>query len=389
MPNDEVTRSPNELWFEELNEYELRNPRPGQVLLGRVVRKDADSVLVDVGYKSDALVEQKDIEKLPQDFFQNLSIGDEVYVEVLRPASGEKELLVSLSKGLDAQSWEKAKLYQANNQILSLQIHSYNRGGFLIKFETLMGFLPFSQVPEFQKVKSARKLEALKKKFIGVTLDVKILEVVREQNRLIFSVLAAEIEKRRQRLAQIKKGQILTGKIRNLTSFGAFVDLNGVEGLIHITQLDWREIKHPSEVVRVGEEVQVKVIKVDASQERIALSRKALLPSPWETILDEYQVGDYVEGRITRLAEFGAFVKLPIGVEGLIHTSQIGYTASTEAKEAVKPGDHVLVRILSIEPKKKRISLSMRKVPLEKQIAWAVAQSSSEKAEQKGKDASR
>ncbi len=375
MPEEEVFRSPSEPWFEELNEYELKNPRPGQVLLGRIVRKDADVVLVDVGYKSDALVEPKDIEDLPPEFFQNLTIGDEVYVKVIRSASGEKEMLVSLRKGLEAQSWEKAKLYQANNTTLQLSIASYNRGGFLMNFETLIGFLPFSQMPEFQGVKSPKKLEALKKKFVGKTLEVKIIEADPEQRRLIFSALAAEIDKRRQRLAHIKKGQVLTGTIRNLTSFGAFVDLDGIEGLIHISQLDWKQIKHPSEVVHIGEEVRVKVIRVETDRERIALSRKALLPSPWETIQDVYQVGDYVEGRITRLVEFGAFVKLPIGVEGLIHTSQIGYTTTPEAREAIKPGDVVLLRILSIEPQKKRIALSMRKVPLEKQIAWTMEQS--------------
>jgi small subunit ribosomal protein S1 len=206
---------------------------------------------------------------------------------------------------------------------------------------------------------------------VGKQLPVKVTEVDRTRNRLILSAEAAQKEKLTERLQELKKGQVLSGKVVKILDFGVFVDLGGVDGLVHLSQLSWKKAK-PSELVKVGDEIEVKVLEVDIERKRISLSRKALLPGPWQTIGEELKAGDYVEGIVTRLVDFGAFVKLPMGVEGLIHTSQIGYSSSQNPQGAIKPGDKVLLKVLDVNPERKRVALSMRQVPLERQIAWAM-----------------
>ncbi len=203
-------------------------------------------------------------------------------------------------------------------------------------------------------------------------MDVKITEVDQERRRLILSAEAAQQEKRMIRLEAFKRGQVVKGRVVKVVDFGVFVDLDGIDGLIHVSQLAWKKVKHPSECVKVGEEIDVKVIEIDHQRHRIGLSRKALLPGPWQTISDELKAGDYVEGIVTRLVEFGAFVKLPQGIEGLIHTSQIGYSSHQVPQSAIKSGDKVLLKVLEVKPDRKRIALSMRQVPIERQIAWSM-----------------
>lgn len=174
------------------------------------------------------------------------------------------------------------------------------------------------------------------------------------------------------RLQQLSRNQILRGRVTSIADFGVFVDLDGIEGLVHISQLDWKQVRRPGDVVKVGDEIDVKVTGIDVEKQRVSLSRKSVLPSPWETVAQEIKAGDYVEGRITRVVDFGAFVKLPIGLEGLIHKSQIGYGSTQNPQEAVKPGETVLLKVLEVNPERKRLALSMRQVPIERQIAWAM-----------------
>jgi small subunit ribosomal protein S1 len=360
-------------WYENfLDNYDYQNPRPGQVMEGRIIRMEEDGILVDIGLKRDALVPAKDLNQVDDEYLSKLEVDDQILVYILNYAVGDKELLVSLSKGLEHQSWEKAEKYMQEGLNLELPIIGFNRGGLIIKFDTLRGFLPFSLVPEIHGIRSPKRAEKIKNDLVGTQMNMKIIEVARQRNRLIFSAAAALEEQRKERLKELEKGQIITGRVVSIVDFGAFVDLGGVDGLIHISQLDWKKVKHPSEVVSVGDEVQVKVINVDVERERISLSRKALLPSPWETIAETLHAGDYVEGRVTRIVDFGAFIELPAGVEGLVHISQMGYSSSQDPKNSVKPGETVLLRVLEVHPDRKRVALSMRQVPLEKQIAWAM-----------------
>jgi small subunit ribosomal protein S1 len=219
---------------------------------------------------------------------------------------------------------------------------------------------------------------------VGTKIEVKITEVDHARNRLVLSAVAAQEAKRKARLKELKKGQRLIGRVVSIVSFGAFVDLNGVDGLVHISQLDWKKVKHPSELLKVGDDIEVKIINVDVENQRVNLSRKAVLPSPWITVGEILKAGDYIEGIVTRRVNFGVFVKLPIGIEGLLHNSQIGYSFMSNPLESIKPGDCVLVRILEVNPQRKRIALSMRQVPRERQLAWAVENLEAQEAKESG-----
>ncbi len=368
--------SPNEqqseLFASLLEQYDHQSPQAGQILQATIIQIDKDGILVDVGIKRDALIPAKDLVKINQTILDGLSPGTQIPVYVIGQSDENGELQLSLSKGLENQIWEKAEHCLQDGAVLNLEVLGHNRGGLIVRFDTLRGFIPYSLVPSLQGVRNPKRAEAIKNGLIGKPLAVKAVEIDRSLNRLIFSAQAAHEEAVHNRLADLKKGQVLTGKVVKIVDFGAFVDLQDVDGLIHISQLSWKKTQHPSELVKIGDEIEVKVIDVDVEKQRVSLSRKALLPGPWQTIQDELKSGDYVEGVVTRLVDFGAFVKLPMGVEGLVHTSQIGYASSQNPQGAIKPGDKVLLKVLDVNPERKRVALSMRQVPLEKQFAWAM-----------------
>jgi small subunit ribosomal protein S1 len=205
---------------------------------------------------------------------------------------------------------------------------------------------------------------------MGKPLRVKVIEVIPERKRLIFSAIGARKYLRQERLKSLSVGDVITGKVVGIVRFGIFVDLGGIDGLAHISELDWLDIRHPGEIASEGEEMQVEVIGIDVDQERIQLSRKSLLPNPWEKIETKYVPGDLVEVEILKVVDFGAFARLPEGIHGLIHKTQLGYTIPGNEGEIVKSGMKVLVKILRINPDRERIALSMRQVPMEKQLDW-------------------
>jgi small subunit ribosomal protein S1 len=370
LPNQENAKSE---WFENLiDQYDYQSPKPGQLINGDIISIDDDGILVDIGLKRDALIPSKDLSQLDSSIISSLEIGENVSVYVLGKAEGDRELLVSLSKGIEYASWKKAEELLNEGSTINLEIVGHNRGGLIVKFDNLRGFLPYSLVPEIQNVRNPKRAERIKNDLIGNNIEVKVIEVAQHRNRLIFSAMAAQEEKRRQRLENLKKGEIITGNVASIVDFGVFVDLDGIDGLVHISQLDWKKVKHPSEIVKLGDEINVQVISVDIEKQRVSLSRKTVLPSPWDSIGETLKPGDYIEGKVTRLVEFGAFVRLPSGVEGLIHISQVGYSSSQDPQNAIRPRETVLLRVLDVDPERKRIALSMRQVPLEKQIAWAM-----------------
>jgi small subunit ribosomal protein S1 len=366
-------------WYENfLNEYDYHNPKTGDIIEGTILSIEDEGFLVDVGLKRDALIQTKDLSRLDEDYVSSLKVGDVVTVFVLGQAEGDRELQVSISKGIEYASWKKAEKIMEEGLMVDLEVVGHNRGGLLLKFDNLRGFLPFSLVPEIQSIKNPKHAEQVKKSLMGSTIEVKVIEVAQYRNRLIFSALAAQEEKRSERLKELKKGQIIKGRVSSIVDFGVFVDLDGVDGLVHISQIDWKKVKHPTEILKVGDEIDVKIISIDLEKQRVSLSRKAVLPSPWDTIGETLEAGDYIEGKVTRQVDFGAFVRLPYGIEGLIHISQVGYSSSQDPKTAIKSGETVLLKVLEVNPEKKRIALSMRQVPLEKQIAWAMEDVSNE-----------
>jgi small subunit ribosomal protein S1 len=380
---DQTNQTPEqqgELFENLLTQYDHQPPQQGQVLQATIIQKDKDGILVDIGIKRDAMIPARDLSKIDTAYLDQLSPGMQIPVFVLGQSEESGELQLSLSKGLEDQLWEKAEKAMQDGTTLELDVLGHNRGGLIIRYESLRGFLPFSLVPDLQGVRSPKRADAIKNSLVGKTIPIKITEVDRSRNRLILSAEAAQKEILQKRFEEIKKGQVITGKVVKILDFGAFVDLGAVDGLVHITQLAWKKPNHPSEVVKLGEEIEVKIIDVDVERQRISLSRKALLPGPWQTLGDELKAGDYIEGVVTRLVDFGAFVKLPMGIEGLIHTSQIGYSSSQNPQSVIKPGDKVLLKVLEVNPERKRVALSMRQVPMERQIAWAMGNLEAESA---------
>ncbi len=360
-------------WFENfIANYDTQNPKVGDILQATIIRKDQDGIFLDLGLKREIMVPARDLEGLAPELQAGLESGNQIPVMVISEASENREMDVSVSRGLEEQIWEKAQKCMDQGEILNLEVVDHNRGGLIVRYENLRGFVPYSLIPELRGIRNPKRAETIKSGMVGKSINLKITEVDAPKRRLILSAESAQAEKRQELLLQFKKGQIISGKVVKILDFGAFIDLGGIDGLVHISQLSWKKVKHPSEVLSVGEEVQVKVIEVDRERQRIGLSRKALLPGPWQTLPEEVSDGDYIEGVITRIVDFGAFAKIPQGVEGLIHTSQIGYSAHLDPQSAVKPGDRVLVKVLEIKPERKRIALSMRQVPMERQIAWAM-----------------
>jgi small subunit ribosomal protein S1 len=367
---EEASESWEDIFEAALDTFDYENPVRGQILEGEIIQIDEDSVLVDIGAKRDAIVPRKDLDRLDDELRESISQGDQIPVYVMRTAKIGGDLLVSINRGLEQEDWERAAKLLESGEVLHQPIIGQNRGGLVVRFGRLRGFVPNSHIPDLRRNGSGDQLKQQKEEMIGQELVVKVLEVNQKRRRLVLSSRAARRERRLIRLKELHVDSTLTGTVVNLVDFGAFVDLGGVDGLVHISELDWSRVDHPSEVLEVGQELEVKVLDVDVERERISLSRKALLANPWDNITERYTPGDLVEGEVTNVRNFGAFMMLPEGVEGLIHVSEIGIIGPGNPEDVVHPGDKVLARILDIESDRERISLSLSRVSKDEQLAW-------------------
>lgn len=353
-------------WYEQLlDDYDYQSPQVGQLLTGEIIRIDDDALLVDVGLKRDAIVPAGDLSNLKPEVRGKLSVGDQVQVYVTRPAEGNQDLLVSLSQGLEHENWEQAKNHLENGAILLLEVIGLNQGGLLVRYDELRGFVPNSKIPELRNIRDRRRLELVKRDMIGSHIAVKTIEVDQEKDRLVFSAEAAEQDQRTRRLRELEKGQVIRGKVVTIVDFGVFLDLNGVDGLVHISELDWQRVNHASDVCKLGDEFEVMVVEVDLDRERVSLSRKATIPNPWEALTERFKPGETVAGRVTNVLDFGAFVELPGGIQGLLHASEIDGLDSRKPQEVLEQGAQLLVRIVTLDPQRERVSLSLRQVPPE------------------------
>ena len=354
-----------------LKDYTPEQPKRGQLLDGEILFMDESSIILDVGAKRDAIVPRREMERLSDQNFQDLDVGDQVPVFVLRTPTITEPLLVSLEKGREKLDWDLAEEKLAKSETLELEIVDQNRGGLVAVFGRLRGFVPNSHIPGLRdKTYNKEDLISLKEELIGSKMTLKPIEVDRKKRRFILSGKNAHREARQKIMQELNVGQIVKGRVVNIVDFGAFVDIGNIDGLIHISELDWEMVKHPSEVVSIGDELEVLVKSVDIDRERIGLSRKALLDDPWETIYDRYQIGSLIEGKIANLCHFGIFVKLPDGIEGLVHKSELDIIGPGMPQNMFKCGDPILVRIIDIDPIKKRMGLSLRQVTYEEQVAW-------------------
>jgi small subunit ribosomal protein S1 len=362
----ETQPSMEELLAQE--ELSLDLPRQGQIRSGVVVGINDDEILVSIGAKSEGIIPGKEISQLDPEERNEIVLGKEITVYVVTPEDTNGNLLLSRSKAIEEEDWSQAEKLVASSEIHEGSIAGYNKGGLIVKMGRLRGFVPASQVsPSRRMAYGGNTPDQRWAKMTGQSIIVKTIEVDRERRRLIFSELAALQESREifkeRLLEEIKEGDVLNGRVTSLADFGAFVNINGADGLVHMTEISWEHISHPSQALKVGQEVKVKVINIDEENKRIGLSIRQLQSDPWPDKVSTFREGQLVQAKIVRLAKFGAFARLEnTDLEGLIHISELSDQRVEHPKEVLKDGDVMTLRVIKIDPSNHRIGLSLRKV---------------------------
>ncbi len=357
--------------------HSLRSVKRGDVVEGVIVRKDPEEILVDIGLKSEGVLSTKELPATGYGSFDELNVGDEVLVFVMQPETPEGHAVVSLKRARLERQWRIAQEQYDRGDLLEAKVIDFNKGGLIVDLDGIRGFVPISQILNLKREDTADSAETNAKlqAMVGRTLQLKIIEINRNRNRLILSERLAVQEwrtKRREELLnELQVGEVRKGTVSNLANFGAFVDLGGADGLVHISQLAWSRVNHPSEVLHVGQEVEVQVLGVDKEKKKIALSIKRAEVDPWTTVEQRYQVGQLVKGIVTKIAPFGAFARIEDGVEGLIHLSEL--LPGQDPKTALHEGQELTLRILRIESERRRLGLSVRQAvePDQEQAAEA------------------
>ena len=333
----------------------------GDIVKGRVTKVDDRQALVDVGYKFDGVIPISELSSLHVEKASDvLTEGDEVEVKVLRVNDEEDKLILSKRAADAERAWKELKEKHEAGETIEAKVAEVVKGGLVVDVG-VRGFIPASHV-ERHYVEDFSG-------YVGRTLPLKVLEIDPEQNKLILShklVLEEELaRKKEETLNNLQVGEILEGTVQRLTDFGAFVDIGGVDGLVHVSELAWHRVEHPSDVLSEGDRVKVKVLKVDRENERISLSIKETQPGPWDQVADHIHPGDVITGTVKRLVSFGAFVEVYPGVEGLVHISQISRRHIATPSEVLEEGQEVRVKVLDLKPEQKRISLSIKEAEQE------------------------
>lgn len=333
----------------------------GDIVRGTVVQIDSDGAMVDVHTKSEGIIPRAEVEALGED---ELQVGQEVTVFVVRIEDEDGHLILSKRQADYERGWQEIIEAEKSGEVLEATVSEAVRGGLIVDLGTYgQGFVPASHV----STKRPKNLH----RYVGQTLRLKVIEVDRRRKRVVLSHRLVQEEERRQQkedtLQTLAEGQIREGVVRRLTDFGAFVDLGGVDGLLHVSEMAWTRINHPSEVLRQGDKIQVMVLKLNLEENRISLGRRQLLPDPWKEVPRMFKEGQIIKGKVTRTGPFGAFVQLPNGIEGLIQMGELADRRVNNAEDVVQVGDEVEVKILQIRPKERRIALSKRQADLERE----------------------
>jgi small subunit ribosomal protein S1 len=360
--------------------YDLNQVRRGDILTGTIVSISPNEILIDIGSKSEGIVSGREMERLSPEDLATLQEGEQIPVYVVKPEDEEGNTILSLARAQAEADWLNAqKLYESGG-IYEGKVVGHNKGGLIVHFGQIRGFLPGSQLATDQRVGGTGK-EGQWGHMLGQSLSLKIIEIDRRRNRLIFSERVAVEEQRKKQkeelLSSLEEGDVLTGRVTSLADFGAFVDLGGADGLIHLSELSWSRVSHPRDLLQVGQEIEVYVLNIDSVRQRIGLSLKRLQPEPWSQVLDQYEIGQVVDARITKLANFGAFAQIG-EVEGLIHLSELTDSNITHPREVVQEGDQISVKIIRIDPERRRIALSLKQA--EGDVDWQEYQQTAEEA---------
>jgi small subunit ribosomal protein S1 len=363
---------PMALLLEEFDDSYVNQPQTGDIRYGVVVDKRAGELLIDIGYKSEGIVTGREVDRLEGEF-REMAIGDEVPVYVMRE-DRDGNLLLSISRARAESDWKQAEELLETQDIFTGSVSGFNRGGVIVKIGQVRGFVPASQLSSESQAMQLTEGEPDNRwmKLMDTELRMKVIDLDRRRNRLILSERVAIREWRREQkeklLESLEEKSVCEGVVSSLADFGAFVNLGGADGLIHLSELSWGRISHPSEVVSIGQKIKVMVLNVDRERKRIGLSLRRLLPEPWVTVPDRYEVGQIVRGVVKKLVHFGAFARLDKDtIEGLIHISELTERRITHPSEVVTEGQELDLRIIRIDTDKRRIGLSLKQVSPEEE----------------------
>ena len=366
---EQHTNNNNQTMESLLQEQDLNVdlPQAGEIRTGVIASVSPTQILVSIGAKSEGVVSGRELDQLSNEEREALQIGQEVHVFVINPEDANGNVVLSLKRAQEQLSWENVEKLLDSDNVIDSKIIGFNKGGLIVGVEGLRGFVPSSQISAMRRSQSTGETpEQRWQKMIGQPITVRVIEVDRERRRLILSERAASTESRQsikeRVIDELEEGKVYTGRVTSLANFGAFININGADGLVHLSELSWDHIDHPRDVLEVGQEIKVKVINVDRDKKRIGLSVRALQNDPWKSRVEKYSVGQLVEGVITRLTKFGAFARLEGDIEGLIHISEIAEHRIEHPKEVLKEGEVKSLRVIRIDPDQHRIGLSLRKV---------------------------
>lgn len=342
-------------------------PAAGEIKMGTIASISPGQILVSIGAKSEGIISGQEFELIPPDVFASMEVGQEIPVYVVTPEDHNGNLILSYIRAVESQAWEEAEKLMEEKETFTGKVVGYNRGGLIVSFQQLQGFLPASLLGYNRRSEiSGENAEERFAELMGKELSLCIIEADHLNRRLIFSEKAALHETRdtiRDKVIEkLNVGDVRKGKVTNLADFGAFVNINGADGLVHVSEISWDKINHPGDVLKVGQEVDVKVIEIDEEKRHISLSMRQLQDDPWKKLIGDLRVGQLVEAKVTRLTKFGAFAKLECGVEGLIHISEISDEHISHPREILHEGDDVTLRIIKIDLESHRIGLSLRRV---------------------------
>ena len=348
---------------------EISGLKVGDVIDGTIVSTSPTSILVDVGEKSEGIIPGRELERMNRETLDMLKPGEKIPVFVVNPNDHQGNIILSVNRALEQLDWQQAEEHQANQEVYDSQIAGYNKGGLIVRFGRVRGFVPQSQIsPERRGSMDGETPEERWSGMVNQPISVKVMEVDRSRNRLILSERAAAREVRESRkenlIGDLAVGEVRMGRVVSLVDFGVFVDIGGAEGLVHLTELSWQHVNHPRDLVNVGDEVKVEVISVDPDRKRIGLSVKRQAADPWDTIAIEYNIGQLVQGTITKLTKFGAFAQLKDApeIEGLIHISELAEHRVNHPKEVVNEGDTLTLRVVKMDIENRRLGLSLKRV---------------------------
>ena len=359
---------PMEAWLAE--EFALDVPSAGEIREGTIVDRRHNEFLVDIGAKSEGIIPSQEIETLDSDVVEhNLIVGNKISVFVVNPEDHNGNIILSYQRAAEELDWELATKGMESQETQEVEVTGFNKGGFIVQFGSLSGFVPMSQQSgDTPRYNDPRDLQRACQKRVGQPMTAKIIEVDRPRNRLIFSERAADDEIREARRSKffdkVQEGDIFDGRVVNVTDYGAFIDIGGIEGLVHLSEISWQRIARPSEKVQAGDDVKVAILSIDQEKQRIALSMKQLEADPWTQIDNAYQVGQLVSVTVTKLTKFGAFARLhdEYALEGLIHISELAENHVAHPRDVVKPQDQLTVRIIRIDSDQRQLGLSLKQV---------------------------